>query len=82
MSELDENIEYYNNYKKNLIQFVIHSCSYASQNKTVGRARLTANEILDIIKEISSLEIFIYDLKLLKNPNNSILNYLNNKHFK
>ena len=33
MSELDENIEYYNNYKKNLIQFVIHSCSYASQKK-------------------------------------------------
>ena len=53
-----------------------------AKKKTTGRVRLTANEILNIIKEISSLEIFIYDLKLLKNPNNSILNYLNNKHFK
>jgi len=82
MNKLEEEIEYYNSYKKNLIQFIIHSCSYAKQAKTVGRIRLTANEILGLQKEISSLEIFIYDLKLLKNPNNSILNYVNNKHFK
>ena len=78
--QLEEEIEYYNSYKKNLIQFIIHSCSYAKQTKTVKRIRLTANEILGLQKEICRVELFIYDLKLIKNPDDSILNYLNNKH--
>jgi hypothetical protein len=78
--EVEETIEYYNTYKKNLVQFIIHSCSYSETKKTWGRVRLNANEILEIQKEISRIEILIYDLKLLKNPSNSILNYLNNKH--
>jgi len=80
MKELEEEIEYYNSYKKRLIQFIIHSCSYAKEFNTMGRVRLTANEVLDIIKEISVVEILIYDLELLKNPEQSVLNYLNNKH--
>ncbi len=42
--------------------------------------RLNPNEILGIQKEISRVDLFIYDLKLIKNPNISVLNYLNNKH--
>ena len=80
MKKLEEEIEYYNSYKKKLVQFIIHSCSYAKQTNTMRRVRLTANEILDIIKEISAIEILIYDLELLKNPEQSVLNYLNNKH--
>lgn len=80
MNKLEEEIKYYNSYKKNLIQFIIHSCSYAKQTKTVGRIRLTSNQILGLQKEICRVELFIYDLKLIKNPDDSILNYLNNKH--
>ena len=80
MNKLEEEIEYYTSYKKNLIQFIIHSCSYAKQTKTVKRIRLTANEILGLQKEICRVELFIYDLKLIKNQDDSILNYLNNKH--
>ena len=50
MNKLEEEIEYYNSYKKNLIQFIIHSCSYAKLTKTVKRIRLTANEILGLQK--------------------------------
>ena len=80
MNKLEEEIEYYNSYKKNLIQFIIHSCSYAKETKTVGRVRLTANEVLGLQKEICRLELLVYDLKLIKNQDDSILNYLNNKH--
>ena len=78
--EIDNDIEYFNSYKKSLIQFLIHSVAYPGNKKVWGRVRLNPNEILGIQKEISRLEILIYDLKLLKNPSNSILNYLNNKH--
>jgi len=78
--ELEETVEYFNNYKKNLVQFLIHSCAYGTTKKTWGRVRLNANEILDIQKEISRIDLFIYDLKLIKNPDISVFNYLNNKH--
>lgn len=78
--ELEEAIEYFNDYKKNLIQFLIHSTAYPGNKKTWGRVRLNPAEILNIQKEISRMDLFIYDLKLIKNPNISVLNYLNNKH--
>ena len=78
--EIDNNIEYFNSYKKNLIQFLIHSMAYPGNKKVWGRVRLNPNEILGIQKEISRVDLFIYDLKLIKNPNISVLNYLNNKH--
>ena len=51
--ELEEAIEYFNNYKKNLIQFLIHSTAYPGNKKTWGRVRLNPNEILGIQKAVS-----------------------------
>ena len=65
--EVEETIEYYNTYKKNLVQFIIHSCSYSETKKTWGRVRLNPHEILEIQKEISRIEILDsdYDLFIL-----------------
>jgi hypothetical protein len=78
---INDEIEYYNDYKKNLIQFVIHCSSYGKNTKLHKRIRLDSHEMLSIQKEISRMEIFIYDLKLMINGDNSVFNYVFNKHF-
>ena len=79
--KIDEQIEYYDLYKKNLVQFIMHSCAYHTNSNPHGRVRLNTHEILGLQKEISRMEIFIYDLKLMKNQDSSVFNYIYNKHF-
>ena len=79
--KIDEQIEYYDSYKKNLVQLIMHSCAYHTSTKLHGRVRLNTHEILGLQKEISRMEIFIYDLKLMKNQDSSVFNYIYNKHF-
>ena len=87
--DIEDNIEYFENYKLQLCQFIIHSCSYSETKKTWGKIpistkfhKLNPNEILEILNEISRLENFIYELKLIKTPNVSVFNYIYNKQFK
>tara|TARA_R110000744_G_scaffold239390_1_gene356820 strand:- start:727 stop:945 length:219 start_codon:yes stop_codon:yes gene_type:complete len=58
-----EEIKYLNNYKMNLTQFLIYNCAHKKNSKLQGRIRLNERQILNIQKELSSLEIFIYRLK-------------------
>ncbi len=80
--DIEDNIEYYENYKLQLCQFIIWNCSYNGSGKLHNRVRLNAHDILGILKEISRLENFIYELKLIKTPDVSVFNYIYNKQFK
>lgn len=66
IKKLNKEINYYNNYKTQLNQFVIYNCAYHGTNKLLDRIRLDTNELLGILKEISRIEKIIYDLNLKK----------------
>tara|TARA_R100000988_G_C3939108_1_gene135313 strand:+ start:89 stop:424 length:336 start_codon:yes stop_codon:yes gene_type:complete len=63
LAEKEKDIEYYENYKKSLCQFVIINSCYVANGKYHGRIHLKHTEMLDILKEIQRLEILIYELK-------------------
>lgn len=63
---VDKEINYYNNYKTQLNQFVIYNCAYNGTSKLLDRIRLDTHELLGILKEISRIEKIIYDLNLKK----------------
>jgi len=79
--DLRNNIKYYENYKTQLNQFLIRNCSHETNSKLFDRTRLNKHELLGILKEISRLEKFIYDLKLIKNPSVSVFKQAFYKHF-
>ncbi len=79
-SPIDKEIDYFSDYKKRLIQFIISSCAYKSGYYKRAKHNLNANEILAICKEISRIEIFIYDLELLKKEDISVSSHIYNKH--
>jgi hypothetical protein len=58
-----EDIEYYDNYKKSLCQFIIINSCYVSNGKYYGRIHINHHEMFNILKEIQRLEILIYELK-------------------
>jgi hypothetical protein len=63
LAKKEKDIEYYENYKKSLCQFVIINSCYVANGKYHGRIHLKHTEMLDILKEIQRLEILIYELK-------------------
>lgn len=75
LNTIVKDIEYYDNYKKSLIQYLIVNCAYASaysskkniRNHIRQRHHLTPKEMLDIIKEILWLEIVLHNLNINKN---------------
>lgn len=79
-SPIDKEIDYFSDYKKRLIQFIISSCAYKSGYYKKAKHNLKANEILAICKEISRIEIFIYDLELFKKEDISVSLHIYNKH--
>lgn len=64
-------IEYYDDYKKRLIQYITVMCCYHKayssevnqKNPVHKRHHITHREMLGLMKEILSLEILIYKLK-------------------
>jgi len=71
IENLNNDIEYFDDYKKRLIQFIItnscYSVPYSSKDNYIGKTKkrlhLTPHEMLDIIKEILMLELKINKLK-------------------
>ena len=71
IKNLNNDIEYFDDYKKRLIQFIITNCCYSvpysSKDNYIGkikkRLHFTPQEMLDIIKEILMLELKINKLK-------------------
>ena len=61
MNNLLEEIEYYKRYKRNLYQFLIINCCYTT--KVHKRIIFNHHEMLQLLKEISALELLIYKLK-------------------
>tara|TARA_R110000751_G_scaffold30833_2_gene78571 strand:+ start:760 stop:1023 length:264 start_codon:yes stop_codon:yes gene_type:complete len=80
--DLEDDIEYYENYKRQLCQFIIWNCSYNGSLIYHQRVRLNEDELLGMLKEINSMEKLIYELKLIQNPDVSLFNFIYNKHFK
>tara|TARA_R110000782_G_scaffold197434_2_gene286547 strand:- start:2585 stop:2785 length:201 start_codon:yes stop_codon:yes gene_type:complete len=64
MTEIDnvEDYIYYVNYKNNLIQFIIHNCSYTQNKKTQNRTNLNEREILGLLKELQLITLLIKNL--------------------
>ena len=79
-NEIDDEIDYFSDYKKKLIQFLIVNTAYKKGYSRNVRTVLNAGQMTSIYKEISRIEIFIYDLKLLKKDDSSIFYYLYNKY--
>ena len=63
MNNLLEEIEYYKRYKRNLYQFLIINCCYLPTTKVHKRIIFNHHEMLQLLKEISALELLIYKLK-------------------
>ena len=71
IENLNNDIEYFDDYKKRLIQFIItnscYSVPYSSKDNYIGKTKkrlhLTPHEMLNIIKEILMLELKIDKLK-------------------
>ena len=63
MKILEQDIKYYDNYKKKLCQFIIINSCYVANGKYHGRIHITHPQMLNILKEIQRLEILIYELK-------------------
>jgi len=74
VKNFDDDIEYFEDYKKKLCQFIIiNSCYYRaySSNENIrkldNRIHITHNEMIGLLKEIQEVEITIYNLKLNRN---------------
>jgi hypothetical protein len=69
MKETLEDIEYFKSYKRNLYQFIISNCCYRHNawltlyDKKQGRIFINHRDMLQILKEISRVEIHVYKLK-------------------
>mgnify|MGYP003644361925 FL=1 len=79
-NEIDKEIDYFSDYKKKLIQFLIVNTAYKKGYSRNVRTVLNAGQMTSIFKEISRIEIFIYDLKLLKKDDSSIFYYIYDKY--
>ena len=71
VKSFNEDIKYFEDYKKRLCQFIINNCCYMvaySSNKNIrkhdNRIHITHNEMTGLLKEIQNIEISIYNLKL------------------
>jgi len=65
MKETLEDIEYFKSYKRNLYQFIISNCCYrhnAWRGKK-GKIFINHRDMLQILKEISRVEVHVYKLK-------------------
>ena len=74
VKSFNEDIKYFEDYKKRLCQFIINNCCYMvaySSNKNIrkhdNRIHITHNEMTGLLKEIQNIEISIYNLKLNRN---------------
>ena len=79
-NEIDNEIDYFSDYKKKLIQFLITSGAYKNGYSRNVRTDLNGGQMASIFKEISRIEIFIYDLELLKKDDSSTFYYLYHKY--
>ncbi len=71
VKSFDNDIKYFEDYKKRLCQFIINNCCYMvaySSNKNVrkhdNRIHITHYEMTGLLKEIQSIEISIHNLKI------------------
>ena len=63
LKQKERDIEYYENYKKSLCQFIITNSCYVANGKYHGRVHLKHADMLNLLKEIQRLEILIYEIK-------------------
>jgi hypothetical protein len=61
---IEEEIEYFKDYKKRLYQFVICNACYTKGYRPYKRITIDAHEMLELLKEISRIELYIYKLKI------------------
>jgi len=49
-------------YKNNLIQFIIHNCTYEKNKKRHNRINFNERELLGLLKELSDISLYIKHL--------------------
>ncbi len=82
IKQLEADIEYYNDYKKRLCQFVIHNSSYDSNSKLHRRVRLKHHELLGILKEIQTVTVQVQLHSMLLIADVNTLKFIIDKYLK
>lgn len=82
IKQLEADIEYYNDYKKRLCQFVIHNSSYDSNSKLHRRVRLKHHELLGILKEIQNVTVQVQLHSMLLIADVNTLKFIIDKYLK
>ena len=82
IKQLEADIEYYNDYKKRLCQFVIHNSSYDSNSKLHRRVRLQHHQLLGILKEMQKITERVLLLKMLLLADINTFEFIIDKYLK
>jgi len=64
MHTIEQDIEYFKDYKKKLYQFIIANACYESGYRVLDRYKFNPHDMLQILKEISRVELHIYKLQI------------------
>jgi len=54
---------YFMKYKNNLIQFIIHNCTYERNKKRHNRINFNEKDLLSLLKELQDITLYIKHLE-------------------